>query len=616
MTAAARSHAVATVTSTPATAPPVLRRGCACGDRAAGPSGRCADCETEARLAPRAGVVVGPADDAFEREAERVAAAVVAGGAAGTIGPPAAPAAQRAPTAASGAPTVAPCALAEATRGGRPLGAALRAEFEPRFGRDLSHLRLHDGPQSQALSRGIGARAATHGHDILFAAGALDESSATGRRLLAHEITHSIQQGAATVLRRAPESESEAGAPGTIAPGQIQMHVIENPTGRTRVIRYIHLEGGRFSFDRTVYPRDTLHVTVECPDAEAPELVGPVAVRFAGAPMFERSDDGASDLELTLRVVAEPEVETEASVFLSAPNVAGDMELALRIGVAPLDIDPVIDARKRKRAERKALRGAQRDARRRLGTERREGDDERDFRAERAALRAEQREERQAFRKGRRVAIDEARDTRKAEVEAARAEHGQFACTASQRQNVEQAMREAIGRLESALAHIRPGEPLDDYRSDALRKCFKLDSAAAMPAELARVQTRAIDVLNIARNSMLVSDPAMVRCGAPEGACKPRAAAFVTDLVRGNPVTVCQIWLDDNLAFEATKLEPGHERAYALIHEFCHLAGVTDQGGETYLHEARWEDISSADALTMADAYASFAWYMSSPGLE
>ena len=51
-------------------------------------------------------------------------------------------------------------------------------------------------------------------------------------------------------------------------------------------------------------------------------------------------------------------------------------------------------------------------------------------------------------------------------------------------------------------------------------------------------------------------------------------AAFVQDNVRGNPVTVCQVWLDDNMTFEATRNEPGNERAYALIHEFIHLAGV------------------------------------------
>jgi hypothetical protein len=486
--------------------------------------------------------------------------------------------------------------------------------FEPRFGRSLSYVRLHDGPDAQALSRRIAARAVTHGADILFAPGQLNEVSTEGRRLLAHEITHTVQQGATTTLRRAPAPESDA--PDLVQPHEVTMIVLENPTGARTNITYVNNEDGLFTFYRPIYPRDSIFIELESNFSDIEHVVGPIAVRFETEGQFERSDPGGPDPQLTLRVLAAPEEETEARLYLSAPNVAGEMEMVFNIGIVPLDIDPVQDLRLRKRAERRSLRRAQRDARRALRAERRADDDDRDLRAEMRALRRQQRTERQTFRKGRRQALSEAREERADEIEAARAAHGKHACTRSQRSNVSEAMGSAISRLDSALSHIRPSEPPDKYRMEKLEECFKIDPATASPAELTRIQTRAVDILNIARTSMLLSDPALVRCGAEPGECRPGAAAFVTDRVRGNPVTICQIWLDDNMIVEATKLEPGTERIYTLIHEFCHLAGVTDQSDEVYLHEKAWASLDSATAQTMAEAYAAFAWYMSSPGLE
>ena len=599
---------------------PVLQRACACGGPA-GPSGQCEACERHDRIGPGAALAITPPDDPFEREAERVAESVVRGGDAGPIAR--VPGATLSPRHGAGAvpQAVAQGRFAAAIGGGRPLSPVTRAAFEPRFGRDLTHLRLHDGAGAQAFSASIGARAVTHGRDILFAAGALDETDDGGRRLLAHEITHTIQQQGAPVLQREPQGEAEAAEaaeaePVTIKTNEVTMIVLENPTGERRNTRYVNNEGGLFTFYRPVYARDSLHIALEANFADVGDVQGPLSVRFAAEEVFERSDTGLAGPELTLRVIAEIEEPREERIFLTAPNVDGEMEMVIPLAVLPLDIDPVRDTRLRKRQERKKLRENQRKARQALRAERKIGDEDRDFGAEMEALRDAQKADRKAFRTGRSKAIDAARTERKAEIAASKAEHGDYACSKSQRSNVSKAMKAAISRLDSALAHIRPGEAPDKYRMDKLAHCFRIDPASTPPAELERLQRKALDVLNIARNSMLVSNPATVRCGAPKGECKPRAAAFVRDNVRGNPVTVCQIWLDDNLIFEATKLEPGHEREYALIHEFCHLAGVTDQSSERYLHDDDWQTLSPADAETMADAFAAFAWYMSSPGLE
>lgn len=72
----------------------------------------------------------------------------------------------------------------------------------PRFGADLSHVRLHTGPQASNLARSIRARAFTADAHIFFARGEYRPGTAEGRRLLAHEITHTFQSGAARTIRR------------------------------------------------------------------------------------------------------------------------------------------------------------------------------------------------------------------------------------------------------------------------------------------------------------------------------------------------------------------------------------------------------------------------------
>lgn len=83
--------------------------------------------------------------------------------------------------------------------------------MEPRFGHDLSHVRIHTDAAAAASARAVQARAYTAGQHIVFAAGAYRPATDDGRTLLAHELTHTLQQqhplGAAssvTTLQRAP----------------------------------------------------------------------------------------------------------------------------------------------------------------------------------------------------------------------------------------------------------------------------------------------------------------------------------------------------------------------------------------------------------------------------
>ncbi len=79
---------------------------------------------------------------------------------------------------------------------GRPLDDATRAFMEPRFGRDFSGVRVHTDGLAATAADSINARAFTAGNHIAFQRGEYNPASSSGKIILAHELTHTIQQGA------------------------------------------------------------------------------------------------------------------------------------------------------------------------------------------------------------------------------------------------------------------------------------------------------------------------------------------------------------------------------------------------------------------------------------
>jgi hypothetical protein len=116
--------------------------------------------------------------------------------------------------AASGPPPAeVPSVVQESVRAsGHPLDPATRAFFEPRLGADLGAVRLHTGSQATAAARALRADAFTLGADVVFAGGRYQPHSDDGRRLLAHELVHVIQQrdlGGPRGIQRAPDRSGE-----------------------------------------------------------------------------------------------------------------------------------------------------------------------------------------------------------------------------------------------------------------------------------------------------------------------------------------------------------------------------------------------------------------------
>jgi hypothetical protein len=88
--------------------------------------------------------------------------------------------------------------------GGSALPAATRAFFEPRFGADFSGVRVHTDERANATAKSISAKAFTLGNDIAFASGQYSPGSSEGQHLLAHELTHTVQQQGSGEIQRAP----------------------------------------------------------------------------------------------------------------------------------------------------------------------------------------------------------------------------------------------------------------------------------------------------------------------------------------------------------------------------------------------------------------------------
>jgi hypothetical protein len=89
--------------------------------------------------------------------------------------------------------------LAARKGGGSPLPGDVRGFMEPRFGADFSGVRVHTGGEAAQLSKDLSAQAFTHGQDIYLGSGKYDPGTTAGKRLLAHELTHVVQQNAGQV---------------------------------------------------------------------------------------------------------------------------------------------------------------------------------------------------------------------------------------------------------------------------------------------------------------------------------------------------------------------------------------------------------------------------------
>lgn len=156
---------------------PVLQRKCACGNQASG-GGECAECQKN------------------HQELQRKVQAP-----------------EKTSTRSSAIPPVVDEVL---NSSGQPLETATRAFMEPRFGHDFSQVRLHTDARAAESAEAVNAQAYTVGRDVVFAPGQYQPTTEAGNAVLAHELSHVVQQDGvavqpvSTISRPSDSSEREA----------------------------------------------------------------------------------------------------------------------------------------------------------------------------------------------------------------------------------------------------------------------------------------------------------------------------------------------------------------------------------------------------------------------
>lgn len=194
----------------------LLQRKCACGAPTSSLTDDCAECAGTKGIQTK--LAIGRSHDPLEREADRVADRV----ASGAVELSAALAPQRvqrsAPQTSAGrgsAPASVDRVLASP---GAPLAPGLRQDMERSFGHDFSQVRVHADAAAAQSALDVRAHAYTAGSHIVFGASQFAPSTTAGRHLLAHELTHVLQQsacanspgiGGAVVMRKGFESTVE-----------------------------------------------------------------------------------------------------------------------------------------------------------------------------------------------------------------------------------------------------------------------------------------------------------------------------------------------------------------------------------------------------------------------
>jgi hypothetical protein len=179
---------------------PRVQRQCACGAPSAG-GGSCAACEEKASLKglQRKALAIGAADDPLEREADQVAERVMRMEVQAETPVETSRLSKSVVSRSTDGAAVAgeaPASVhATVASPGQPLGLSVRTFFEPRFGADFSQVRVHTGELAQQSARDVHALAYTVGSHVVFGAGLYAPDTASGKHLLAHELTHVQQQG-------------------------------------------------------------------------------------------------------------------------------------------------------------------------------------------------------------------------------------------------------------------------------------------------------------------------------------------------------------------------------------------------------------------------------------
>jgi hypothetical protein len=175
---------------------------CGCAQRTAALAGPCSDCRRKRLVGVQAQLALGTSGDRYEREADHIADRIARGGRVThsrerNLTPLQAHAVR-------GVPVPAETIEAALAAPGQALDRPTRAFYESRLAHDFSNVRVHAGPAAAAAAKSLDARAFTLGRHVFFAEGQYRPDAPQGRRLLAHELAHVVQQSAPGAVGATP----------------------------------------------------------------------------------------------------------------------------------------------------------------------------------------------------------------------------------------------------------------------------------------------------------------------------------------------------------------------------------------------------------------------------
>ena len=187
----------------------ILQRKCACGKQTAAGE-ECLECKRKKNSLQRK-LTIGASNDPLEREADRIAEQVLATS-ANSVDSAATPRIQRYTGQPLEQSEKIPDSVDRVLGGsGRPLDTTVRKDMESRFNQDFSQVRVHLDGVAEQSARDVNAHAYTAGRNIVFGAGQFEPGTHEGRRLLAHELTHVVQQSGneSTKIQRQPDKDKK-----------------------------------------------------------------------------------------------------------------------------------------------------------------------------------------------------------------------------------------------------------------------------------------------------------------------------------------------------------------------------------------------------------------------
>jgi outer membrane protein OmpA-like peptidoglycan-associated protein len=169
---------------------------------------------------------------------------------------------------------------------GQPLDTGTRVFMEPRFGHDFSNVRVHTDTQAAESARSVNALAYTVGRDVVFDQGKYQPETMTGKGLLAHELTHVVQQEAIAT----PGSAS-----GTLSIGAVSDPMEQSANQAARGIMSPHvLNSG------TITQLTTPTIQRQpAPDVSAPQLAQPALTKEQGVQSFTIAEFPLGGTKLT-----------------------------------------------------------------------------------------------------------------------------------------------------------------------------------------------------------------------------------------------------------------------------------------------------------------------------